>query len=62
MTLRRKGQVKAWGSTFVKLKKTNFLLFLSKGKHWCISPPLGIFLYNCPSVIIDLCIYVIGVE
>jgi hypothetical protein len=36
------------GSTFVKLKKTNFLLFLSKGKHRCISPPLGILLYNCP--------------
>jgi hypothetical protein len=24
MMLRRKGQVKTWGSTFVKLKKTNF--------------------------------------
>jgi hypothetical protein len=46
----------------MKLKKINFLLFLSKGKHRCISPPLGILLYNCPSVIIDLCIYVIGVE
>jgi hypothetical protein len=62
MTLRRKDQVKAWASTFVKLKKTNFLLFLSKCKHRCISPSLGILLYNCPSVIIDLCIYVIGLE
>jgi hypothetical protein len=38
MTLRRKDQVKAWGSTFVKLKKTNFLLFLSKGKHGAYHP------------------------
>jgi hypothetical protein len=50
------------GSTFVKRKKTNCLPLLSKGKHRCISPPIGILLYNCPSVIIDLCIYVIGVE
>jgi hypothetical protein len=35
----KKGQVEALGSTFVKLKKTKFLLFLSKGKHLCISPP-----------------------
>lgn len=41
-------QVKSlWGSPFMKLNKTNFHLFLSKGKHWCISPPLGILLYNC---------------
>jgi hypothetical protein len=46
----------------VKLKKTNFLLFLSKGKHRCISPSLWILLYNYPSVIIDLCIYVIGLN
>jgi hypothetical protein len=31
MTSFKKGQVKVWGSTFVKLKKTNFLLFLRKG-------------------------------
>jgi hypothetical protein len=30
--LSRKVQARAWGSTFVKLV-TNFLLFLSKGKH-----------------------------
>jgi hypothetical protein len=35
-----------WGSTFMKLKKTNFLLFLSKGKHQCIPPPIGFSLYN----------------
>jgi hypothetical protein len=27
-----------WGSTFMKLEKTNFLLFISKGKYQCISP------------------------
>jgi hypothetical protein len=35
-----------WGSTFVKLKETNFLLFLSKGKHWCIPTPIGFSLYH----------------
>jgi hypothetical protein len=62
MTLGRKGQVKAWGSPFMKLKKINFLMLLSKGKHRCISSSLGILLYNCHSIIIDLCIYIIGVE
>jgi hypothetical protein len=42
-----------WGSTFGKLKKTNFLPFLSKGKHRCIPPPLGFLLYNCHYVIVD---------
>jgi hypothetical protein len=37
----------------MKLKKTNFLPFLSKGKHWCIPPPLGILLYNCHYIIVD---------
>jgi hypothetical protein len=41
-----------WGSTFEKRKKTNFLLFLSKGKHRYISPPLGILLYNSHYVIV----------
>jgi hypothetical protein len=41
-----------WESTFVKLKKTNFLPLLSKGKHRCIPPPLGILLYNCHYVIV----------
>jgi hypothetical protein len=45
-----------WGSTFMKLKKTNFLLFLSEGKHWCIPPPLGVLLYNCHYCIVD-CAY-----
>jgi hypothetical protein len=37
----------------MKLKKTNFLPLLSKGKHQCISPPLGILLYNYHYVIVD---------
>jgi hypothetical protein len=37
----------------VKLKKTNFLPFLSKGKHRYIPPPLRILLYNCYYVIVD---------
>jgi hypothetical protein len=42
MTSSKKVQAKgSWGSTFVKLKKTNFLPFLSKGKHQCIPPLLG---------------------
>jgi hypothetical protein len=41
-----------WGSTFIKPKKTNFLPLLSKGKHRCIPPPLGILLYNRHYVII----------
>jgi hypothetical protein len=40
----------------MKLKKTNFLLFLSEGKHWCIPPPLGVLLYNCHYCIVD-CAY-----
>jgi hypothetical protein len=37
----KRSQVKSlWGSTFVKLKKTNFPIFLS------IPPPLGFSLYN----------------
>jgi hypothetical protein len=59
MTLKRKGQVKACGSTFVKLKKTNFLLFLSKGKHWCIPPPLEILLYNCPLSYYFICAFML---
>jgi hypothetical protein len=47
-----------WGSTFVKLA-TNFLSFLTKGKHWCI-PPIRILLYN-RIYFNDLCIYVLGV-
>jgi hypothetical protein len=35
-----------WGSTIVKRRITNFLPFSSKGKHWCISPSLGILFYN----------------
>jgi hypothetical protein len=47
-------QVKSfWGSTFMKLKKTNFLMFLSKGKHWCIPPLPEILLYNYHYVIVD---------
>jgi hypothetical protein len=39
-------QVKSfWGSTFVKLNKTNFLPFLSKGKH-CAHSLNKISLYN----------------
>ena len=45
MTSRRKGQVKAWGSTFVKRKKTNFLPFLSKGKHRSIPPSIRVLIY-----------------
>jgi hypothetical protein len=39
-----------WGSIFVKLKKTNFLPFLSKGNT---TPPLEILLYNYHYVIVD---------
>jgi hypothetical protein len=35
----------------MKCKKTNFLLFLSKGKHQCIPPPVGFSCYNCHYVI-----------
>jgi hypothetical protein len=45
----------------VKLKKTNFLLFLSKGKHRWISPPLGILLDNCHYVIVA-CAFTLLVE
>jgi hypothetical protein len=37
----------------MKVKKTNFLPFLSKGKHRCIPPSLEILLYNCHYVIVD---------
>jgi hypothetical protein len=37
----------------MKLKKTNFLPFLSKGKLRSIPPPLGILLYNCHYIIVD---------
>jgi hypothetical protein len=40
----------------MKLKKTNFVLFLSKDKHRCIPPPLGILLYNCHLVIVG-CVF-----
>jgi hypothetical protein len=46
-------KVKSFGGSIVmKHEKTNFLLFLSKGKHRCISPPLGILLYNYHYVIV----------
>jgi hypothetical protein len=54
MTSSKKVRAKgSWGSTFVKLKKTNFLPFLSKGKHRCILSPLGFSLYNCPYYLVD---------
>jgi hypothetical protein len=37
----------------MKRKKTSCLPLLSKGKHRCIPPPLGILLYNCHYVIVD---------
>jgi hypothetical protein len=52
MMSRKRSQVKSlWGSAFMKLKKTNFLLFLSKGKHWCILTLIVFSLYNCLYVI-----------
>jgi hypothetical protein len=46
-------QVKSfWGSTFMNLKKTNFVPFLSKGKHRCIPPCIGFSLNNCHYVIV----------
>jgi hypothetical protein len=36
-----------------ELKKSNFLPFLSKGKHRCIPPHLGILLYIYHYVIVD---------
>jgi hypothetical protein len=53
MTSSRRSQIKSfWGSTFVKLKKTKFLLFLSKSRHRRIPLPLVILLYNCHYVIV----------
>jgi hypothetical protein len=48
-------QVKSfWGSTFVKLKKTNFLLSLRKGKHRCIRPPpIGFSLHDYHYYLVD---------
>jgi hypothetical protein len=37
-----------WGPTFMKPKKTNLILFLSKGQHRYIPLPLEILLYNYP--------------
>jgi hypothetical protein len=42
----RRIEPSSWWSTFMKLKKTNCLLFLSKDKHWCIPTPIGFSLYN----------------
>jgi hypothetical protein len=39
----RRFEPELWRSTCMKLKKTNFLLFLSKGKHRCIPPYLRFF-------------------
>jgi hypothetical protein len=51
-TVSKKVKLELWGSTFVKHKKTNYFPLLSKDKHRCILPPLGILLYNCHYVIV----------
>jgi hypothetical protein len=60
---RRKGQI---GALEVNIREAQekLTVFLSKAKAstGAYHHPLGILLYNCPSIIIDLCIYVIGVE
>jgi hypothetical protein len=45
----------------MKLKKTNFLLFLSKCKHWCILPYLRFFALQLSLLSSCLCIYIAGV-
>jgi hypothetical protein len=60
---RRKGQVKALGVNIREAQeKLTVFLFKAKASTGAYHHPLGILLYNYPSVIIDLCIYVIRVE
>jgi hypothetical protein len=48
----------------IREAQEKLIVFLSKGKAstGAYHHSLGILLYNCLSVIIDLCIYGIGVE
>jgi hypothetical protein len=56
---RRKDQVKAYGVNIREAQETSFFYSYAKASTGAYHHPLGILLYNCPSVIIDLCIYVI---
>jgi hypothetical protein len=54
-------QVGDLGSTFMKRKISNFLLFSSKGKHQCIPPHLRFFILQLSLLPSCLCTYIAGV-
>jgi hypothetical protein len=52
----------ALGVNIREAHETNILLFLSKGKHRCISSLYEFYFIIVLKLLFDLCIYVIGVE